>query len=87
MRKDYICSLSITLVALGHAGNALIQNFPETWANYLEKLSIIDWRKTNPAWDNLVFVNGRVAANRSTQKAMSSYMKKVLIETDGNEDG
>ena len=34
-----------------------------------------------------MFVNGRVAANRSTQKAMSSYMKKVLIETDGNEDG
>lgn len=87
VRKDYICSLSITLVALGHAGNALIQNFPETWKNHLEKLSIIDWRKTNPAWDNLVFVNGRVAANRSTQKAMSSYMKKVLIETDGNEDG
>ena len=87
VRKDYICSLSITLVALGHAGNALIQNFPETWKNHLEKLSIIDWRKTNPAWDNLVFVNGRVAANRSTQKAMSSYMEKVLIETDGNEDG
>ena len=80
VRKDYICSLSITLVALGHAGNALIQNFPETWANYLEKLSIIDWRKTNPAWDNLVFVNGRVAANRSTQKAMSSYKLNTLVQ-------
>lgn len=41
VRKDYICSLSITLVALGHAGNALIQNFPETWKNHLEKLSIL----------------------------------------------
>ena len=48
---------------------------------------MIDWRKTNPTWDNLVFVNGRVAANRSTQKAMSSYMKKFLIGMDGNEDG
>lgn len=77
VRKDYICSLSITLVALGHAGNALIQNFPETWKNHLEKLSIIDWRKTNPAWDNLVFVNGRVAAN-----AIKLEMQKISSEVE-----
>ena len=87
IRKDYICSLSITLVALGYAGNAIVLQNSDTWENHLKKLSDIDWRKTNPEWENLVFVNGRVAANRSTQKAMSSYMKKVLIETDGNEDG
>lgn len=87
IRKNYICSLSITLVALGYAGNAIIQRNPETWKNNLKKLSNIDWRKTNPDWENLVFVNGRVAANRSTQKAMSSYMRKVLNETAGNENG
>lgn len=87
IRKDYICSLSITLVALGYAGNAIVQRTPDTWENYLKKLSAIDWRKTNPEWENLVFVNGRVAANRSTQKAMSAYMRKVLIETAGNNNG
>lgn len=78
VRKDYICSLSITLVALGYAGNAIIQHSPNTWEEYLKKLSDIDWRKTNPEWENLVFVNGRVAANRSTQKAMSNYIKNRL---------
>lgn len=87
IRKDYICSLSLTLVALGYAGNAIIQTDPSTWADYLKKLSKIDWHKTNPEWENLVFVNGRVAANRSTQKAMSNYMRKLLIETVGNENG
>lgn len=87
IRKDYICSLSITLVALGYAGNAIVQDSPVTWENNLKKLSDIDWRKTNPKWENLVFVNGRVAANRSTQKAMSSYMRKTLIETAGNQNG
>ena len=53
----------------------------------IKKLSDIDWRKTNPEWENLVFVNGRVAANRSTQKAMSHYMREVLSETAGNDNG
>ena len=87
IRKDFICSLSITLVALGYAGNAIIQQSPDTWEKHLKKLADIDWRKTNPGWENLVFVNGRVAANRSTQKAMSNYMREVLMETAGNENG
>lgn len=87
IRKDYICSLSITLVALGYAGNAIIQRSANTWNEYLKKLADIDWRKTNPDWENLAFVNGRVAANRSTQKAMSSYIREVLTETAGNNNG
>lgn len=87
IRKDYICSLSITLVALGYAGNTIVQQSPDTWESHLKKLSDIDWRKTNPEWENLVFVNGRVAANRSTQKAMSNYMREVLSETAGNNNG
>lgn len=87
VRKDYICSLSITLVALGYAGNAIVQTDSDTWENYLKRLSGIDWRKTNPEWENLVFVNGRVAANRSTQKAMSHHMREVLIEMAGNNNG
>ena len=83
VRKDYICSLSLTLVALGFAGNALVQMDPGKWENHLKNLDSIDWRKTNPAWENLVFVNGKVAANRSTQLAMSCYMKNVLLETVG----
>lgn len=78
IRKDYICSLSITLVALGFAGNSIIQRYPDTWRSHLTKLTSIDWSKSNPQWENLVFVNGRVAANRSTQKSMSIFMKQYL---------
>lgn len=87
IRKDYICSLSITLVALGYAGNTIVQQPRDTWEVHLKTLSDIDWRKTNPEWENLVFVNGRVAANRSTQKAMSNHMREVLSETAGNNNG
>lgn len=83
VRKDYISSLSLTLVALGAAGNKIIKAHPENWAVFLEKLDHIDWRKTNPKWENLVFVNGKVAANRSTQKAMSTYLGKELLGSEG----
>ena len=87
VRKDYICSLSITLVSLGFAGNALIKSHPNDWKELLNILSNIDWKKSNSAWENLVFVNGKVAANRSTQRAMSSYMKSILLRLDGKENG
>lgn len=87
VRKECICSLSITLVALGYAGHALILAYPNEWAAHLHGLKSIDWRKTNPIWENLVFVNGRVAANRSTQRAMSAYMKGIFLEMAGKSDG
>lgn len=87
VRKISICSLSITLVALGHAGNALIHTHPDDWHIYLDALDAIDWSKINPIWENLVFLNGKVAANRSTQRAMSSYMKDILLETAGTPNG
>jgi DNA sulfur modification protein DndB len=83
IRQESICSLSITLVALGFGGNALIQAYPNEWVDKLYKLKDIDWSKGNPVWENLVFVNGRVAANRSTQRAMSNYIKEFLLDTKG----
>lgn len=87
LRRDYICSLSITLVALGYAGNGIVRQSPDTWEAHLQKLSDMDWRKTNPKWENLVFVNGKVAANRATQRVMSNYIREVLCETAGNNHG
>ena len=54
---------------------------PDDWEQQLRILAEIDWKKSNPVWENLVFVNGKVAANRSTQRAMSEYIKNVLLET------
>lgn len=87
VRKDCICSLSITLVAIGTGGCALLTECAlANWALKLSALDSIDWRKSNPAWENLVFVNGKVAANRSTQRAMSEYFIKRMTEVEGREN-
>lgn len=78
LRKNYVCSLSITLVAIGAAGNELLRSQPNHWQEKLQKLSSIDWQKSNPQWEGLIFVRGKVAANRATQKAMSGFMTSYL---------
>lgn len=84
VRKHYISSFSITLVALGSGGNAILQHFPSSWPEHLAALDAIDWSKDNAVWENLVFVNGRVAANRATQAAMSDYIRNLMMIETGD---
>ena len=86
LRQDYICSLSITLVAIGASGCALLKQFPNSWVDQLKRLDQIDWRKKNPLWEGLVFVNGKVAANRATQKAMTQFMIDYITKENGEEN-
>lgn len=85
VRREYICSLSVTLAALGYGGNALIAAYPRDWIKRLKALDRIDWKKDNPQWEKLVFINGKVAANRSAQRAMSEYIKSVLMGNTGDQ--
>ena len=86
LRQDYICSLSITLVAIGACGCALLKQFPNSWVDQLKRLDQIDWRKKTPLWEGLVFVNGKVAANRATQKAMTQFMIDYITKENGEEN-
>ena len=57
IRSDSLSPLSITLRSLGQIGNELIMNYPDTWKNKLSSLEEIDWKKTNPLWNNGIVVN------------------------------
>lgn len=85
IRKDYICSFSLTLVALGQAGNMLLKQKHKNWKDILSVLQTINWSKENPQWNDIVFVNGRVAANRSTQLGLSKFFENLFIENIGEQ--
>lgn len=87
VRSGSICSLSITLVAIGHGGNKLLHTYPHDWKERIANLAKVDWKKDNPIWNDLVFVNGKVAANRSSQKALSNYIEKIMMEETGETNG
>ena len=63
-----------------------MKQFPNSWVDQLKRLDQIDWRKKNPLWEGLVFVNGKVAANRATQKAMTQFMIDYITKENGEEN-
>lgn len=83
IRSDSICSLSITLVAIGHGGNKILHAYPEHWQKNVSNLRNVDWKKNNPIWGELVFVNGKVATNKSSQKALSEYIENLMMKEVG----
>ena len=83
VRSSSICSLSITLVAIGHGGNKLLHALPNDWKKKISNIAKVNWKKDNPIWNDLLFVNGKVAANRSSQKALSTYIEKIMMEETG----
>lgn len=87
VRSSSICSLSITLVAIGHGGNKLLHVFPDDWKKKVANLTKVDWKKENSIWNDLLLVNGKVVANRSSQKALSMYIEKIMMEETGENNG
>jgi len=78
VRKNYVCSMSVTIIALGFAGNKVMKEHFEIWKSCIDKIAGIDWIKTNPQWESSVVVNGNVIASRTTQQALIEYFEEVF---------
>lgn len=79
IRKDSLSPLSITLRALGEIGNELIKKNPSDWKDYLTILGEINWKKTDPLWQNGIVVDGSVQLSRATQAQMVAILKKKIM--------
>src|SRR5438132_10495056 len=69
--------------ALGGAGRALIDEYPDDWKQRLEPLRAVDWRKSvgskvNPLWDNVCITAGSVVSNRQARVQTLAVLKKKL---------
>ncbi len=79
IRKNSLSPLSITLRALGQIGNELINKYPDCWRNKLHVLQRIDWKKTNPLWQNGIVINGSVQLSHATQAQMVEILKSIIL--------
>ena len=60
VRKMYVHTNTNLLNALGIAGNALMEQYPDRWTETLSKLKGIDWSRDNPEWDGRLILNGQM---------------------------
>jgi len=78
MRQEYIHSHAVTLAGMGWAGASLLSIHPNNWSSKLKSLRKINWKRTNPEWQDKVIVNGSVTNNRNSRAFMAAYFKHKM---------
>jgi DNA sulfur modification protein DndB len=90
LRQEKINTHAVVMRALGGAGRALIDEYPDDWQGRLEPLREVDWRKSvgskvNPLWDNVCITAGSVVSNRQARVQTLAVLKKILGVTSPRE--
>ena len=83
LRQEKINTHAVVMRALGGAGRALIDHYPNDWRDHLEPLRTVDWRKSvgskvNPRWDNVCITAGSVVSNRQARVHTRAVLKSIL---------
>ena len=85
-RQVYVSSYALSLWALGFAGGAARAAHDGAdghWIETLDRLSGIDWRKTNPDWQGICMAHNEVVTRAPTRRATAKYiMWKLGLETE-----
>ena len=83
LRQEKINTHAVIMRALGGAGSALIDHYPNDWRDHLPLLRTVDWRKSvgskvNPLWDNVCITAGSVVSNRQARVQALVVLKNIL---------
>ena len=78
VRQDYIHTHGITLLALGHVGNALLRDNRD-FQDGLKKLGSIDWHRGNASfWEGRAMHNGKLSKSSTNVILTAIQIKKEL---------
>jgi DNA sulfur modification protein DndB len=79
LRKGYIHSHGIGLLALGILGKALVSRYPHDWKIRLKKLERVDWSRSNTRlWEGRAIHAGRITASGNSVTLTANALKKAL---------
>lgn len=79
MRKEYIHAHTVTLVAIGRAGRALLRHSPDGWQTALSAFGDVNWHRCNTQqWEGRATVGGRVSISRNNVSLLTNEVKHIL---------
>ena len=85
-RQEFIHAHGIGLHALGHLGRTLLRQHPADWQSKLQNLNKIDWRKSNPIWDNRALHHGKLSKASSNIKLTANILRQALdLQLEGDD--
>lgn len=78
LRQSYVHAHTNILTALGLVGYVITQR--EDWQDKLKKLQKIDWRKSNPIWQDKVVMDGKMLKNRlGIKRAANEILTQIGV--------
>lgn len=79
VRQDFIHSHGIVLQAIGRAGNSLLRDTPDAWAQRLPGLKNVDWSRGNAElWEGRAMIGGRVSKAGNNVTLTTNVVKRAL---------
>ena len=78
LRLHYVHAHSVTLLAIGRTGAALIGAHPGDWEMRLDAWHVIDWSRQNPAWNGRAMLQGRMSKKHTSVQLTSNLLKRAL---------
>jgi len=79
LRKHFVHSHTVTLLAIAMAAHDLIEAYPLQWKERLHKLGQVDWSRENTAlWEGRAMVRGKMSKATDSVKLSASAIKHVL---------
>lgn len=79
LRREYVHVHSVVLHAMGVAGNALLNQRPQDWRNYLSLLRRVDWSRSNASmWEGRAMIGGQMSKVRQNVQLTASLLKTAL---------
>lgn len=79
VREESICTQGIILQPLGMLGyDLLFKNKKNNWKEVLKGLQKIDWKRSNPKWNNKAIINGKISKSLVNIKLTTEYIKEML---------
>jgi len=79
LRRDYVHVHAVSLHALGIAGRALLQAYPDDWPQRLQLLREVDWSRSNTRlWEGRAMSGGQMSKARQNVRLTANLLKQVL---------
>ena len=78
LRRLSVCAHTIALLALGNLGNYMFKKY-NGWEG-LERLSYVDWTKSNNLWRGQVVIDNKISGTRASTKFLSDTLIRITEE-------
>ena len=79
LRKNYVNVHGIVLLALGAAGQTLLDEYPDNWKERLIDIEKIDWSRSNKTlWEGRAIYSGRITASNRNITLVTIVIKQAI---------